>query len=214
MPNVALQKVNIKSHLTGLFLYDGKTDRDIEIYPKTLEGRTAMADAIKSGTYPHPITVSNGAVIEANTVPPLEMPDAPATTYPAFSTGHMQAELATGAGSYTNAPGDENVRGTITDSSGNLTYNNVNNTLGATLSGFKFVHRYQTNTSEGGIGAYRINGGSWVNFTMTGNDGTRKTATLSNDITLQSGMNTIDFKWVSGTQWAQDWIEITRDATS
>ncbi|MVM34374.1 hypothetical protein GO755_30360 [Spirosoma sp. HMF4905] len=212
MSNIAPQTVRIKSHITGNLLYLCKTSRDIDEYPRTLEGRTALANAIKNGTYPHQLTVDNGAIIDTNTVPPLVKPDAPATTYPAFSV-HLQAEGATGAGTWSGSPGDGVTRGAISDTSGNLTYT-VNNTLGANLSGFKLTHRYQTNLEVTGVGAYRINGGDWVNFNMTGNTGTQKTQILATNIALISGNNTIDFKWVSGTVWFQDWIEVVRDATS
>ncbi|GAB4042169.1 fibronectin type III domain-containing protein [Spirosoma litoris] len=71
--NIATQPVHAYRKSDGQFLYDGTSDRDVVQYPLTDAGQAAYEAALAAGSHTG-ITVSNGAVIPAGSIPPLTMP--------------------------------------------------------------------------------------------------------------------------------------------
>ncbi|GAB2571702.1 hypothetical protein [Spirosoma areae] len=207
---IETKHANIRRNSDNVLLYGVTAEVNTATYPLTTTGKNAFKNAVKGGTYAGPLTVDNGAIIPANTVPPLVKPAAPGggSSIPALNL-HLEAENATGS-----IPLDGTQRGPI-GQGGSLTAlaYTATNPNGVTISGVSLKHKYQTNTAQTGTGQYRVNSGGWVDFNLEGADGGVRTTTLSTTIQLVAGANTIEFRWKDGTVYMHDWIELTRPAS-
>lgn len=164
------------------------------------------------------LTVDNGAIIPIGTIPPLTKPSAPGGgggSIPAYSQ-KLQAENATGTGSYTGTIGDGTTRGPYENSSQYLEFKPTG--VPTSANNYKLEVRIQTNydtglTGETGKMRIIVNGGTPQDVVTEGAAGGYRTYYLNN-ITLSAGDNNkIRFEGIFRVYFI-DYIVITRPASS
>ncbi|MVM32827.1 hypothetical protein GO755_22490 [Spirosoma sp. HMF4905] len=197
------QLIRIRRTTDGQVLYLATTSRNTADYPLNSAGQAAFEAAASSGSFT--LTVDNGAVIPAGTIPPLIKPGA--INNSPFSQ-KIQAEDAAGTGTASGSSGDSNVRGPYSKNTDYLTYTVTG--APATASNYSLALRYQTNTQAAGIASLIINGGTPVDFPIEGTDGGMRTYNAT--ISLTPGNNTIRIQGKSGAAFFQDYIIVTRAA--
>lgn len=130
------------------------------------------------------------------------------TTSSGFSQ-KVQAEDATGAGSYVGVSADNNTRGPIGVNSSDTDSFTI--TAPSALTGVSLQMRYKTRAYSPIQVAYQINGGSWVtssslNFAVDNFN----TVTLATGLSLSNGANVINIKYISGPWYDLDWIQASQ----
>ncbi|WP_020595215.1 hypothetical protein [Spirosoma panaciterrae] len=198
---IGTQLVRIRRTSDGQEIYQATTTRDTDVYPLNSAGQAAFEAAASAGGFT--LTLDNGAVIPAGTRPPLIKPGG--NTVPPFSR-KIQAEDAAGTGTYSGAPGDNNVRGPYTAGSDYLLY--AISDVPTTASNYTLTIRYQTNSQTPGLGTIIINSGTGIDFPLEGTDGGKRMYSLT--ISLNAGSNRIRIQGKSGTSFYQDYIIVTR----
>ncbi len=73
------QLVTIKNADTGVVLYTATMERDTAVHPLTPEGKTALENGVKAGSFT--LTASNGVIIPAGNRPPNTLPAASAVSW-------------------------------------------------------------------------------------------------------------------------------------
>ncbi|QMW04453.1 CBM35 domain-containing protein [Spirosoma foliorum] len=197
------QLIRIRRTSDGQVIYLATALRNTADYPLNSAGQAAFEAAVGAGSFT--LTVDNGAIIPAGTIPPLIKPGA--VTSPAFSQ-KIQAEDAAGTGTSSGPAADNNVRGPYATSSDYLVYTVTG--IPTTASNYTLIVRYQSVAQASGIASLIINGAAPIDFPIEGTDGGMRTYTAT--ISLTPGNNTIRIQGKSGSPFFQDYILVTRPA--
>ncbi|GAB3948033.1 hypothetical protein GCM10028805_21430 [Spirosoma harenae] len=196
------QIVRIRRTSDGAEIYQATAVRNTDIYPLTTAGQQAFEAAASAGSFTLTV-VDNGAIIPAGTRPPLVKPGTGGGV--PFSQ-KIQAEEATGTGTYNGQPADDNLRGPYTTSNDYLLYAVSNAPAAAT--NYNLAIRYQTNSQVAGVATIIINSGTPVDFPLEGTDGGKRIYNIA--IALNVGSNRIRIQGKSGTSFFQDHIVVSR----
>ncbi|WP_020599420.1 hypothetical protein [Spirosoma panaciterrae] len=201
---IGTQLVRIRRTSDGQEIYQATTTRDTDVYPLTSAGQAAFEAAASAGSFT--LTVDNGAIIPAGTRPPLIKPG---TGPGAAFSQKIQAEDATGTGTYIGQSGDNTLKGPYSSSSDYLLYAITDAPI--TASNYTLAIRYQTNSQTPGTATVIVNSTTTIDFPLEGTDGGKRTYTMA--ISLNAGSNRIRIQGKSGTSFYQDYIVVTRPAS-
>ncbi|GAB4035987.1 carbohydrate-binding protein [Spirosoma gilvum] len=201
---IGTQVIRIRRTSDGQEIYQVTTNRDTDVYPLNSAGQAAFEAAVSAGSLT--LIVDNGSVIPAGTRPPLIKPG---TGVPVSFSQKLQAESATGTGTYTGQAGDNVFRGPYAAASDYLLYAITDAPM--TASNYTLAIRYKTNSQMPGVASVIVNNGVAIDFPLEGTDGGQRTYTMS--ILLNAGNNRIRIQGKSGTAFYQDYILVTRPAS-